>query len=148
MMAKQSGRKALVLLTDGADRGSKTPLEEAVRAAQRADTLAYSVRIADDAQRSFGGGPRRGGGAYESADPKKVLQQLSRETGGAYFEAGKKKAVQEIYAEIEDELRNQYSIGYTPDKALSEGGYRKLQVTVDRKGCVVQTRDGYYAHST
>lgn len=161
LMSKQTGRKALVLLTDGEDRNSKVSLSEAISSAQRADTLAYSVRIADDeAGHGFGGpgmgrrggwggggmGGGRGGPSQARPDGKKILQQISKETGGSYFEVSKKKPVDEIYAEIEDELRNQYSLGYTSDQTGS-GGFRKIQVTVKRKGYTVQAREGYYAAS-
>jgi VWFA-related protein len=165
LMKKQSGRKALVLLTDGVDRGSKVSLSEAIDSAQRADTLVYSVRIYDEEGFSsgfpggmgrhggLGGGPWGGGGmgghrgGYPQAsrpDGKKTLEQISKETGGAYFEASKKKNINDIYSEIEEELRNQYSLGYTPEKS-AEPGFRKLQVTVKKKGYTVQARDGYYA---
>ena len=164
LLKKQTGRKALIMLTDGEDNASKISLPEATRTAQRADALGYAVRIADEEQpfdRGFGspsmgrhgGGMGRGGGGgpygrypgAERPDGKKILQQISRETGGAYFEVGKKKSVDQIYSEIEEALRNQYSIGYTPDRALYEGGYRKIQLTVKDKKYTVQARDGYYA---
>ncbi len=157
LMSKQTGRKALILLTDGEDRGSKVSLSEAITSAQRADSLAYSVRIADEENHSFGGPGmgRRGGwggggmgggrrGGYENRpDGKKILQQISKETGGGYFEVSKKKTVDEIYSQIEEELRNQYSLGYTSDQ--TGAGYRKIQLAVKKKGLVVQTREGYYA---
>jgi VWFA-related protein len=161
-MKKQTGRKAIILLTDGEDNGSKVTLAEAVSSAQRADTLAYSVRIADQ-EENFQGFPgpgmrRRGGwggrgGGYgrgpvrERPDGKKILEQISKETGGAYFEVSKKNTVEDIYKDIQEDLRNQYSIGYTPDRPDTEGGYRKIQVKVNRKDVTVQARDGYYAGS-
>lgn len=167
LMSKQPGRKAIILLTDGEDRNSKVSLSEAITSAQRADTLAYSVRIADDEHGSshgfggpgmggrhggwggggggMGGGRGRGGGQSESrTDGKKILQQISQETGGSYFEVSKKKTVDQIYTQIEEELRNQYSLGYTSDQA-GGGGFRKIQLTVKQKGLTVQTREGYYA---
>ena len=78
-------------------------------------------------------------------DGKKIMQQISHETGGSYFEVSKKKSVADIYSEIEDELRSQYSIGYAPDRPESEGGYRRIKLTVKEKGMVVQAREGYYA---
>lgn len=165
LMSKQTGRKALVLLTDGEDNASKVSLEGAIRTAQRADTLGYSVRIADEEEgRSagfgspgmgrhggWGGGRGGGGGPYgrgpysNHVDGKKILQQISKQTGGSYFEVSKKRSVDQIYSEIEEELRNQYSLGYTSDKPDSETGYRKIQVTVKQKGLTVQARDGYFA---
>jgi VWFA-related protein len=165
LLSQQTGRKALILLTDGEDRGSKVSLNEAIDSAQHADTLAYAVRIADEEQmnRGFGGpgmGRRggmggggwggRGGGPYgrgpaeSRPDGKKVLQQISKETGGAYFDVTKKKTVDQIYSEIEEDLRNQYSIGYTPDRPATDAAFRKIQLTAKRKGLIVQAREGYY----
>ena len=163
LMSKQTGRKALILLTDGEDTGSKVSLSEAVTSAQRADTLAYSVRIADEQEEmphgfggpgmgrhggwgGMGGGGSRGGGApMNRPDGKKILQQISRETGGAYYEVSKKKTVDEIYSQIEEDLRNQYSIGYSSDNPNTDGSFRKIQLTVKQKGYIVQAREGYYA---
>ncbi len=164
LMKKQSGRKALVLLTDGVDRGSKVSLSEAIASAQRADTLVYSIRIYDSQEFSSGypamrphgpwggmgggGWGRHGGGGYPQSsrpDGKKILEQISKETGGSYFEISKKKTISDIYAEIEEELRNQYSLGFTPDPSGSEPGFHKIQVAVRQKGYTVQAREGYYA---
>ncbi len=73
----------------------------------------------------------------------KILQQISKETGGSFFEVSKKQPIEQIYSRLEEELRNQYSLGYTPDKA--EPGFRKISLTVKQKGLTVQARDGYYA---
>ena len=150
IMSKQTGRKALILLTDGEDAGSKTTLPECISSAQRADTLGYAVRIADEEIGSMvprdwraGGGGR--GGNIERPDGKKVLKQIAQETGGGYYEYGKKKSLEDIYAEIQDELRNQYSIGYTSDHVGTDKGYRKIELTVGKKGFAVQAREGYYA---
>jgi VWFA-related protein len=158
VLGKQTGRKAIIMLTDGEDNASKVSLDEAIRTAQRSDTLGYSIRIADEEGASFGppmGMGRHGGfggGPYggrrqgmNRPDGKKLLQQISKETGGAYFEVSKKKSVEQIYSEIEEDLRNQYSLGYTSDRPDTESGYRKIQLTVRQKGLVVQARDGYYA---
>jgi len=159
LMASQTGRKALIMLTDGEDNASKVSIDEAIDSAQRSDTLGYSIRIADEEQafnRGFGGpgmgrhggwgggGPYGHGPAMYRPDGKKILQQISKQTGGGYFEVSKKKSVDEIYAQIEEELRNQYSIGYTPDRPLSEGGFRRIHLAVKQKGLAVQARAGYY----
>ena len=143
VMKKQTGRKALILLTDGEDSGSKITLAEAISSCERAETMAYSVRIADDeigSMRGFGG-QRRG---MQRIDGKKILQQMSRATGGAYFEVSKKKSVDRIYSQIEEELRNQYSLGYSSDRPASDADFRKIALTVNRKGLSIQSRDGYY----
>ena len=150
-MQKQKGRKALIVLSDGVDTGSKVPLSEAIEAAQRADTLVYSILFADE---DFGGGGGFGGGRrggrfpqQERPDGKKVLQQLSKATGGGFFEVSKKHSIEQIYKQVEEELRNQYSLGFTPQQTsapTASAGYRKLRVTAKQHGLVVQARDGYY----
>jgi VWFA-related protein len=157
-MKKLKGRKALILLTDGNDRGSKVALSESIEAAQRADTLVYSIYFADQEQSNSGFNPGMGGGRHggmggggrqrqqsSRGDGKKILQRISKETGGAYFEVSKKTPIEKIYEQIEEELRSQYSLGYTSDQKNAGAGFRKIKVTVTGKGRVVQTRDGYYA---
>jgi VWFA-related protein len=153
LMSKQQGRKALIILSDGVDHGSKETLATAIATAQRADTLVYSILFKDNEGYGNSGGPMMGqhggghrGGRYpqeDRPDGKKILKQISKETGGEYFEVSKKETVDKIYSQIEEELRNQYSIGYTPDKNVGPG-YHKLRVTTKQNDLVVQARDGYY----
>jgi VWFA-related protein len=157
ILKKQQGRKAVVLLSDGVDRGSKTTIGGAIESAQRADMLVYSIRFADDSNSNpvgfgssgLGRGGRRGGRFPQSqtqraepVDGKKILQRISQETGGAYFDVSNKMPLDKIYDQIEEELRNQYSLGYTPDQSSS--GYHKILVSVKRKNLTVRARDGYY----
>lgn len=164
LMKKQQGRKALIVLTDGVDHGSKETVEEAIETAQRADTLVYCILFADkDAYGGGGGfgGPHMGGmgggggmgghgGGYprrtdeSHPDGKKVLQQMSQATGGRFFEVSKKDPIDKIYAAIDEELRNQYNLGFTPSKDDSAPGYHKLHLAVKQKDLIVQTRDGFY----
>jgi VWFA-related protein len=156
-MKKQKGRKALILLTDGDDHGSKVSISDSIEAAQRADTLVYSIYFVDQEQsnNSFGGpgmgrhGGMGGGGRrpqqQSRGDGKKVLQRISKETGGSFFEVSKKLPIDKIYEQIEEELRSQYNLGYTPDKSDAGSGFRKIKVTAKGKGLTVQARDGYYA---
>ena len=93
------------------------------------------------------GGGGRGGSRYprqERPDGKKILERISRETGGRLFEVSKKQPIGDIYAQIEEELRSQYSLGYAPG-AEAGPGYHKILVTTKQKDLIVQTRDGYYA---
>ena len=153
LMSKQQGRKALIILSDGVDHGSKETLATAIATAQRADTLVYSILFKDEEGYGNSAGPMMGqrgggrrGGRYpqeDRPDGKKILKQISKETGGEYFEVSKKETVDKIYSQIEEELRNQYSIGYTPDKNVGPG-YHKLRVTTKQNDLVVQARDGYY----
>jgi VWFA-related protein len=154
VIKNQKGRKALVVLSDGVDRGSKETLDHAIEAAQRADTVVYSIYFADEEAYNgferpggdFGGGPygRRGGRFPEQrVDGKKILTQISTETGGRMFQISDKHSVDDIYRKIEEELRSQYSLGYTPN-ASAALGYHKLHLTVKQKDDVVEARQGYY----
>jgi VWFA-related protein len=159
IMKKQQGRKAIIILTDGVDRGSKESLPVAIETAQRADTVVYSILFADKEGYGNGGGyggGRHGGGGgmggggrrypQESRpDGKKVLQQMSKETGGRFFEVTKKEPIDQIYAEINEELRSQYGLGYVPDKGDATPGYHKIHLSANQKDLSVQTREGYYA---
>jgi VWFA-related protein len=157
MMKKQQGRKALIVLSDGVDRGSKETLASAVEAAQRADTLVYSILFADEQAygggfggRGMGGMGRHGGGRGRypqqmRPNGKKILEQISKETGARLFEVSKKQPIEQIYDRIQEELRNQYSLGYTPDRADVAAGYHKIRLMTKQKDLIVQARDGYYA---
>ena len=176
LMKKQPGRKALIILSDGVDRGSKKSLESAIEVAQRADTVVYSILFKDTQSPERGGGehqrhggmgggwPGGGGGGWPGGgggrggrgggqrpqqearpDGKKILERISKETGGRLFEVSKKESVGEIYTSIAQELRTQYSLGYTPDKRESADGYHRITLTAKGKDLSVQTRDGYYA---
>jgi Mg-chelatase subunit ChlD len=149
ILKKQQGRKAIILLTDGVDNGSKTFLNDAIEAAQRADTLAYSILFSDEAaygqQGGLGGMNRRiGGGAQDHPDGKKVLERISKETGGTFYEVSKKLSIDDIFDRLQEELRNQYSIGYTPDQAASSSGFRAIKVATTDPHYIVQSREGYY----
>jgi VWFA-related protein len=163
LMSKQTGRKALILLTDGVDTGSRVTLFQGISAAQKADTLVYSVLFSDP--EAYGspvyypspGMGRRGrmpmpmpppGGGQDLPDGKKVLRQIAEETGGRFYQVGRFYwPLDMVFADIEEELRNQYNIGYTPDKLGESGEYRKIHLTAKtnkKKDLVVQTRAGYY----
>lgn len=157
LMKKQKGRKSLILLSDGVDNGSKLSLSECVESAQRADTLVYSILFEDPEGNNFGGfggprmGGRRGGGwgggnrppMTNRPDGKKVLGRISQETGGRFFEVSKKQPIDKVFATIEEDLRNQYSIGYSATAAAP--GYRHIHLVTKQKNLNVQAREGYYA---
>jgi len=153
LMKKQKGRKALIILTDGVDTGSRLSLETAIESAQRADTIVYCILFKDDAAYGrfggfgFPGGGRRGRGRFPQEslpDGKKVLEKIAKQTGARLFEVSGKQPITEIYREIQEELRNQYSLGYTPDKATARAGYHKIHLATKQKDLSVQARDGYY----
>jgi VWFA-related protein len=140
---KLSGRKALIVLTDGVDTGSKVSLARAIESAQRADALVYSILFSDPEMQS--GRRRDYHGRYSGVDGEQILQRLSRETGGSFFEVSDSKPISAIYTQLEEELRTQYSVGYTPDQADTGPGYRKIHLATKQPGLRVETRDGYYA---
>ena len=163
LMQKQQGRKALILLTDGDDRGSKTSLVSAIESAQRANTIVYCIYFKGEEPGNFGGfdrgrggwgrhGPMGGpGGGYPGGYPqvshedgKKVLERVAKETGGRMFEISKKEPIDQIFSQIEQELRNQYSLGYTPDRNGTASSYHKIHLAAKDKNDIVQTREGYY----
>lgn len=144
IMRHQEGRKAVILLTDGVDHGSVESIYTAIEEAQRADTLIYSIMF--EGEEAGGGfGPfGRVGSMDMGADGYKVLQKMSRETGGGFFEVSRKTGINAIYKRIEEELRSQYSIGYTPDLPPDGYAFRTISLKTKRKDLVVQARQGYY----
>lgn len=153
LMKKQQGRKAVIVLSDGVDHGSKVSLDRAIESAQRSDTVVYSILFKDETQsydRGFGGGwgGHHGGGRRfpqeDRPDGKKILERMSKETGGQMFEVSKKQPVDQIYNQIADQLRYQNDLGYTPDRA-DLSGYHKIHLATKQKDMEVLARDGYYA---
>jgi len=133
IMKKRTGRKALIVLSDGGENGSEATIEEAVDAAQLADTLIYSVLFADPAYQGFGG-----------PDGASILRRLSKETGGGFYEVSKKQSIDQIFDRIQDELRSQYSLGYVPDQPVTVSEFRRIRLTTKQPGLVVQARDRYW----
>ncbi len=136
MLKPQVGRKAIVLISDGNDYGSKVEIDEAIEAAQRSDVIIFGVRYFDR-QFYFRTGAMGGGGMG-------TLKKLARETGGDVFEVDRKHSLDDILDEINEVVRNQYAIGYSPARDLSALGFRKIELKGKDKGLQVQTREGYY----
>ena len=135
IMSGLGNRKALIILSDGGDNGSDETVESAIEAAQRADTLIYSILYADPTY--YGG--------FGSGEGKHAMQRLARETGGSYFEVSKKLSVNQIYGVIEQELRSQYSLGFVSDRPVRISEFRTLQLTTKRKDLIIEARDRYWA---
>lgn len=136
MLSKEVGRKAVILLTDGADYGSRKDLRQAIEAAQRADVICYVLLVADRDWYWMNGAAYPGSG-----DVKK----LSAETGGRLIDVGSKpEKLKEAFDQIANELRSQYSVGYTPTNTKRDGSFRKIEIKA-AKGYKIQARRGYYA---
>ncbi len=136
LLKNEIGRKVLILLTDGQDEGSKTKLNEALEAAQKADVIIYSINVSD---RGF----YFGQGVGYSGDS--VLKKLSEETGGHVVEVKRQKDMAAAFEEIAHELRTQYALGYSPTKTKHDGSFRKIRVRTHQGDYKVQARRGYYA---
>jgi VWFA-related protein len=135
VMTGLGNRKALIILSDGGDNGSDETLASAIEAAQRADTLIYSILFADSTY--YGG--------FGSAEGKTAMQRLARDTGGSFFEVSKKQSINQIFGVIEQELRSQFDLGFVSDQPVRISEFRTLQLTVKRKDLIVQARDRYWA---
>jgi VWFA-related protein len=142
VMRQQTGRKALIVISDGVDTGSEIPLSTAVEEAQRAGTLVYSVVFSDANAYGTSLGPLLGGGG---ADGKGVLMRISRETGGRCFEVSKTLSIEQIFQAIQDELRSQYNLGFVSDVAVRISGFRRLHLAAKTKSLVVQSQSRYWA---
>src|SRR5262252_5905347 len=136
MLAKEVGRKAMILLTDGQDEGSRLKIQDAIEAAQKADALVYVLLCAD---RGFYGGFGMG---YSGEGE---MRKLTEQTGGRVFNVGNKfDKLKEAFNQIALELRSQYNIGYTPTNTKQDGGFRKLEIK-SKQNYKIQARSGYYA---
>jgi len=133
----EAGRKVIVVITDGVDEGSKKNREQAIREAQLADTVVYSIYYVDLGG-GFGGFGFRGSGEGE-------LQKISDETGGHMLKVDRKNSLDDIFRQIQEEMRSQYAIAYTPSNPKKDGSYRKLEFKMSNKDYKVQARKGYYA---
>ena len=142
VMRKQQGRKAFVLLSDGVAFRDHTSIGTAIEFAQRADTIIYTIWFSDHIARYH---PLKGPLTAGKERGKQALERLASETGGTAYDVEKGKSIEAIFAEIEEALRHQYSIGYTPAGSLG-AGYRKVKVTTKNPRLTVHTRDGYYAN--
>ena len=146
-LGKELGRRALVILTDGVDNGSRATLEEAIAAAQRADAVVYSVlySMEEGSQYPRMGGPRRAGSGAGQVSGSVVLREISSATGGRVFEVSRAMPLASIYESIEEDLRLQYQIGYTPP-ASGPGAYHKIELKVQGgKKMTVEARKGFYS---
>jgi len=136
MLAKEVGRKAMILLTDGQDEGSRLKIRDAIEAAQKADAIIYVLLCAD---RGFYGGF---GGGYSG---ESEMRKLTEQTGGRVINVGNKfDKLREAFDQIAAELRSQYNIGYVPTNLKLDGTYRKLEIK-NKQNYKIQARAGYYA---
>ncbi|HEX9759534.1 MAG TPA: VWA domain-containing protein [Candidatus Acidoferrales bacterium] len=133
-LAREAGRKVLILLTDGVDAGSHYEMKKAIEIAQQTNTVIHSIVISD---------PNFYRGGFTSGDA--VARKLAEETGGRALYVRDPRKLDEAFQQIEEEVRSQYVLGYYPSNRSRDGKYRKLKVQSTRKGMRILTRKGYYA---
>jgi VWFA-related protein len=139
-LSSETGRKAMILLTDGEDEGSRTKIQEAIAAAQKANVILYTILIAD---RGFYGGFGMGYSGFSA------MKKMTEETGGRLIDVGNNGAkLEAAFQQIEDELRTQYVASYTPKSTALDGKFHKIAVECHGDGLKVQVRKGYYAIAT
>ncbi|HET8922012.1 MAG TPA: VWA domain-containing protein [Candidatus Acidoferrum sp.] len=125
----EAGRKAIVIVTDAQDEGSKVRIEEAIEAAQRTNTVIHIILVID---------PRYGGNTG-------AAKKLADETGGRVLNANSEKKLMQAFDEISEELRSQYTLGYYPTNSQRDGKFRKIKVEATNHDLKVLARKGYYA---
>jgi VWFA-related protein len=128
-LATEAGRKALVIITDAEDFGSKVRLEEAIEAAERTNTVVHVLLVHDP---GYGWRPD-------------VAHKMAEQTGGRVIEVSSEKHLQEAFDQISEELRQQYTVGYYPTNGSRDGTFRKIKVEATDKELKVLARKGYYA---
>lgn len=130
-LSSQAGRKAIIVLTDAEDNGSKESLDDAIEAAQKSDTVIHVILIIDP-MATTGVGPG-------------VAHDMAEQTGGRVIRVHNNDSLEKAFDEISQELRSQYVLGYYPANTRRDGTYRKIKVAVDVPGARILARKGYYA---
>ena len=143
-LAKETGRKAMVILSDGGDNGSQASVAQAVEQAQRGDVQIYAILYS--AWEGFGGGAPVAGRPGGQDPGQGLLQKLAESTGGRVYTVSRTLGLREIYADIASDLRLQYEVGYTPPADVQPNSYHKLELKAKDKKLAVQARKGFFAH--
>ena len=128
-LSRETGRRALILITDAEDTGSRVKLQEALETAQRSDVVLHFLVIID---RRFGGN-------------EGVAHKMAEETGGRSIDVRNEKDLQKAFGEISEELRTQYTLGYYPTNPARDGTFRRIKVDVPGRDAKILARRGYYA---
>jgi VWFA-related protein len=128
-LATEAGRKALVIITDAEDFGSKVSVEEAIEAAQRTNTVVHFLLVHDPGQ---GWRPD-------------IAHKIADQTGGRVIEVSSEKHLTEAFDQISEELRSEYTLGYYPTNGKRDGTFRKIKVETTDHDLKVLARKGYYA---
>jgi Ca-activated chloride channel family protein len=128
-------RRAIVLLSDGADTSSLVDFQEVLDVASRSDTAIYSIGL----------GPRETARPATAEEGDFVLRRLAEQTGGRAFFPKEARELADVYADIREELTRQYALAYESTGGARNGEWRRISVRVDRPNVLVRTRQGYFA---
>jgi VWFA-related protein len=127
-------KKVLLVITDGNDNASGNSLEKVVARSNQNDVLVYAIGLFTEEEKR------------EASKARRALNELTTATGGLAFYPKEVTEVQSLAVEVAHDIRNQYTIAYTPTIQALDGSYRQIRVVVDAPGKpVVRTRTGYYA---
>jgi VWFA-related protein len=134
-LIRETGRKAIIILSDGDDESSKVSLHQATEMALRAEALIFAISVSKEGFFGMGGGNKG----------DTVLKEMCQETGGRIFFPLKLEELEEAFRQIDQELRSQYNIGYLSSNLVRDASYRKLKIEVSGRGLKLSYRKGYYA---
>jgi Ca-activated chloride channel family protein len=127
-------KKVILVVTDGNDNASVVSLETLTRLAQQDDVLIYAIGLLTDEEKR------------EAKKARRALEILAESTGGQVFYPKDVSEVERIAHQVAHDIRNQYTIAYTPSNVALDGTYRQIKVAVKASGNpVARTRSGYYA---
>lgn len=134
-MIRETGRKAMIILSDGDDESSNTTYQQALEMAIRAEATIFAISVS------------KGGffGVEGSKEGDTVLRDMARETGGRVFFPFKLSELDDNFRRINQELRSQFSIGYYSTNTVRDGSFRKIEIRAAERGLQLEHRRGYYA---
>jgi VWFA-related protein len=136
VLAKEVGRKVMVIITDGVDVGSRIKLAEAVEEAQRTDAIVYGILFED---------PRYTSPMYGGFSGEGTMKRIAQETGGRVFRVDRNHTLTSIFREIQEEVRSQYTLAFPPANTNKDGQFRKIEIRPKNRDVRIQARKGYYA---
>jgi VWFA-related protein len=130
LLRREAGRRVIILVTDGQDNSSSVKMREAIERTWRSEIIVYSIGI----------------GAAEYGIDTGTLKKIASETGGRAFFPRSEEDLDKAYAQIDEDLRSQYIMAYTPSNAAKDGSFRTIQLKVKTRGeLTVRHRRGYFA---
>lgn len=135
-LRREVGRKAIVLITDGVDVGSRVKMGEAIEEAQRSDAIIYTILFED---------PRYTSAFFGGVSGEGAMKRMAEETGGRLFRVDRRNSLEQIYAQIAEEMRTQYVIGFTSSNPNKDGTFRRVEIKPKDRNIRIQARKGYYA---